>query len=850
MHNIRTFTVLPVIPDKIKSLERIAMNLWWSWHPDAVDLFQRVDPEVWEETDHNPIKLLRRVPQNRLDYLSKDNAFLAHLKRVEEALDQYLNHPAWFQTIHSDLKDIRIAYFSAEFGIHECLPIYSGGLGILAGDHLKSASDLGLPLVGIGLFYRYGYCRQYLNSEGWQQEVYQENLTDQMPMELVRNKDGEPVTISLEYPGRKVHARAWRVNVGRVPLFLLDTNVEQNSREDRWITGQLYGGDMDMRVRQEILLGIGGIRLLDALGMCPHTCHMNEGHSAFLALERIKTLMSKKGLTFKEAKEAVTLGNVFTTHTPVPAGNDVFPPDLLHPYFDNYIKELGITWEEFLRLGRVHPEDMTEHFCMTVLALRLAEHRNGVSKLHGAVSRNMWKDIWPGVPENEVPITSITNGVHAPSWIGKEMSALLDTYLGPEWSVPPFNPSAFVRVKRIPDAELWRTHERGRERLVAFVRQRLAMQLKRRGAPGSEVKKAEEVLDPTALTIGFARRFADYKRGSLIFRDIQRIKKILLDPERPVQLVFAGKAHPKNDTGKNFIKEIVQIARQEEFRSHVVFIEDYDANVARYLVQGVDIWLNNPRRPLEASGTSGMKVAVNGGLNMSILDGWWCEGYRPDLGWAIGRGETYNDPFYQDEVESRAIYDLLEKEVVPEFYTRDKDGIPRAWIARMKASLASIVPVFETGRMVSQYAERFYFISAKLWSEFAGKPEKTKTIATWKENVNSKWSQIKVKAVEAEDTENLSVGKNLKVKAWVHLGDLDVSDVAVEIYHGPVDAENRITIGARSQMAQAGERTNGVAMFEGEIPCLNSGTHGFAVRVLPKNPELGSIFEPGLITWG
>ncbi len=850
LETVRTFTVLPVLPEELTPLQEIAKNLWWTWNPDAVDLFQRMDPELWDEVEHNPMVLLKKLPQTRLDNLAKDRAFLAHLKRTKEALDQYMADETWFTNHHGDLKGTRIAYFSAEFGIHESLPIYSGGLGILAGDHLKSASDLGLPLVGVGLFYHYGYCRQYLNSEGWQQEVYQENPPDQMPMDLVRNEEGNPVLVELDFPGRKVFAQSWKVQVGRVPLYLLDTNLERNQREDRWITGQLYGGDMDMRIRQEVVLGIGGIRLLKRLGLCPHTCHMNEGHSAFLALERTRNLMEEKNLSFHEAKEAVALGNVFTTHTPVPAGNDVFPPHLLEPYFKEYTGKLGLSWEDFLRLGRVHPEDQGENFCMTVLALRFAEHRNGVSKLHGAVSREMWKEIWPGLPENEVPITSITNGIHASTWVGKEMSALLTTYLGPDWFLPPFNPSTFMRVKRIPDAELWRTHERARERLVTFVRTRLAAQLKKRGVPSSEVRRAEEVLDPFALTIGFARRFADYKRGSLIFRDLERIRRILTDPERPVQLVFAGKAHPKNDTGKNYIKQIVQVGREAGLRTHVVFIEDYDANVARYLVQGVDLWLNNPRRPLEASGTSGMKVAANGGLNMSVLDGWWCEGYRPDLGWAIGRGETYDDPVYQDEVESRAIYDLLEQEVVPTFYERDRDGLPRGWIARMKASLASIVPFFETGRMVSQYAERFYFLGTRLWKEFSADGNKVRALGTWKEKVENLWAGVKIVKVETHNPPQLSIGSSLEVKALVHLGSLPPEDVGVEIYYGPVDAENKIKVGNCVPMSLADRKEEGLFLFEGRIPCSISGAHGYAVRILPRNPELGTRLVPGLITWG
>ena len=612
-----------------------------------------------------------------------------------------------------------MAYFSAEFGLHESVPVYSGGLGVLAGDHLKSASDLGIPLVGVGLMYREGYFRQYLNVDGWQQERYPENDFFNLPLISETKPDGTPLLIGVPLPGRDVWIRVWRIEVGRIPLYLLDTNIPQNTAEDRTITARLYGGDHDMRVRQEIVLGIGGIRALRALGKVPAVCHMNEGHSAFCGLERIRTMMEEFSLDFAAAREAVAAGTCFTTHTPVPAGNDVFAPQLIQTYFAGYQPQFKIDWGEFLGLGRQNARDMNEPFCMTVLAIRLSNISNGVSKLHGRVSRNMWKAIWPNLPESEIPIISITNGVHTRTWMAGDFSALYDRYLGGHWEQKPTDHSIWNRVENIPNAELWRTHDRRRERLVVFARKRLRMQLERRGATPSEVARADEVLDPEALTIGFARRFATYKRGTLIFRNLERLTSILGNKERPVQIIFAGKAHPRDHGGKELIAEIIHVCRRPELRRRMVFMEDYDINVARFLVQGVDVWLNNPRRPLEASGTSGMKVCINGGLNLSILDGWWCEGYTGDNGWAIGAGEEYtdNDRTYQDDIESRTLYDLIEQEIVPLYYNRTADGLPRGWINYMKNSIMKCCPVFNTNRMVEEYMRRCYAPSAERYSQ-------------------------------------------------------------------------------------------------------------------------------------
>jgi starch phosphorylase len=849
--SLRTFTVLPHLPTRLQPLQKVAYNLWWCWNHEAVALFRRIDDDLFEALDNSPVKLLGAIDQARLEQLQHDDGFLAHLDRVDAALHDYMTRPTWFQETYGEAGDFRIAYFSAEFGIHESIPIYSGGLGVLAGDHLKAASDLGLPLVGVGLMYREGYFRQYLNVDGWQQERYPENDFFNLPLIPETYPDGSPLLVNMAFPGREVWARLWRIQVGRVPLYLLDTNIARNQPDDRQITNRLYGGDHDTRIRQEIVLGIGGIRALRALGKVPTVCHMNEGHSAFCGLERIRTLIEEHGVDFAAAREAVAAGTCFTTHTPVPAGNDIFPITLMDHYFSAYLPQLKISREEFLGLGRQNPRDDHEQYCMTVLAIRLANTSNGVSKLHGHVSRKMWRAIWPELPEAELPIGSITNGVHTRSWLAAEMAQLYDRYLGIQWEERPTDYGIWRRVEHIPDAELWRTHERRRERLVAFARHRLKQQLKRRGAPPAEVARAEEVLDPEALTIGFARRFATYKRGTLLFRNLERMGAIINHKDRPVQIIFAGKAHPRDHGGKELIAEILHIARRQEFRRRVVFLEDYDMNMARYLVQGVDVWLNNPRRPLEASGTSGMKVCCNGGINLSIRDGWWDEAYAQDNGWAIGAGEEYTDLTYQDDVESRAIYDLLEQELVPLFYTRSSDGLPRGWLKVMKRSMSTICPFFNTNRMVQEYIEKCYWPSAQRYEGLAADNLRTaRALAEWRRGLSRGWGQVRVEAVEANGADPLHVGKELEVKARVHLGGLTPDDVQVQLFHGVVDSLGEIPHPQTVVMSPNGSHEGTTWTFHGNLRCRTSGQHGYAVRVLPKHRDLTNAFEPGLVCWG
>ncbi len=863
MPSVRSFTVLPALPESLKDLEVIARNMFWSWNPEFVELFKRVDNNLWSACGHNPVKMLGNISQAKLDDLAENKGFLTQLQNTAEKLKSYLDRPTWYEKVCSKSTGPIIAYFSAEFGIHECLPIYAGGLGILAGDHLKSASDLGVPLVGVGLLYQKGYFRQDLNIDGWQNEKYIANDFYSMPIEIVRKESGQPLTISVEYPGRSVVAQVWCVSIGRVKLYLLDTNIPANSSTDRMITCSLYGGDRELRIRQEIMLGIGGLKALSAMDITPTVCHMNEGHAAFMALERIRKLRSAKNMTFDEAVEATRAGNVFTMHTSVKAGLDEFYVEVMDKYFGNYFQKLGINRKRFLSLGRILPDDDSETFKMTILALRLSSHTNGVSKLHGHISRGIWGSMWPGLPIDEVPIISITNGIHIKNWLADEMNALYEKYLGPNWADETIDKSVWNNVEQIPDEAFWQIHQRCKEQLIVFVRNRLKAQMKRRGTYHTELNHAEEVLDHEALTIGFARRFAGYKRGNLLLKDPQRLLKLLTDPKRPIQIIFAGKAHPNDSEGKDIIRQIVHFANQHNLRRRLIFLENYDIDIARVLVCGVDVWLSNPRRPMEASSTSGMKAAVNGALNMSTLDGWWCEGYTPQGGWTIGAGQSYKDANYQDTVESQAIYDILENEVIPLFYTRSADNLPRAWIHRVKKSIKWIAPRFNTHRMVADYTRKFYNPAlAKYTYLTATDCNKAREFSKWKAQINEAWPEFAVKDVIMElqngngneqlnpKQPQLKVGSQLSVRALVKLGKISPDDISVELYHGPVDNWGNIRQGSAVRMdyKQASEQ-QGEHWFVGSMSCRNTGQHGVAVRVLPMHQDLVNPYEMGLILW-
>ena len=851
MKPVATFKVHPSLPEALQPLLRIAYNLRWSWDAGAVQLFLRLDRDLWETTGHNPILLLGSVDQSVLEAAARDDSFLAHLQGVVDKLDSYASgEGTWYRREHKD-EEMMVAYFSAEFGLTECLSIFAGGLGVLAGDHLKAASDLGLPLVGVGLAYQQGYFRQYLNAAGWQQEAFEENDFHTLPIRLVPDKK-----IKVELPDGVVAAQIWSVDVGRLKLYLLDTNIPENKAEYRKITRQLYGGDLEMRIQQEILLGVGGYRALEALGLQPTVYHMNEGHSAFLGVERTLRLMESKCLSFREARLLASASLVFTSHTPVAAGHDYFPPALMDRYFSQVIPRLGISHSEFLGLGRKDPQNEAEDFCMTVLALRLASFSNGVSELHGSVTRSMWNQIWKGVPEAEVSIGHVTNGVHLRSWVSFEMNQLYDRYLGPKWREEPADTKLWQRVEAIPAAELWRTHERRRERLVAYARQRLRAQLVARGASQAALDEADEVLNPDALTIGFGRRFASYKRGNLLIRDPERLARLLNDPKRPVQIIFAGKAHPQDSGGKQLIQAIVNLASRPEFRRKLVFLENYDMAIARYMVQGCDVWLNTPLRPMEASGTSGMKAQANGVINVSTLDGWWDEAWRfrgdngADVGWAIGHGETYSDLGHQDQVEAEALYELLERQIAPMFYERRADGMPPKWIGLMKTSIAKLCPEFNTHRMVKQYTEAYYLVTHSRYLNLnAEESARARRLAEWLIKVEAAWPALRVAPVKS-DVSDLRLGDQIQLSARVALNGLTPEDVAVEVVSGSIDAGGEITNPGRILMQPAGKDGSGSDLFQAVLkPSTKTGLHGYSIRVLPRHPDLISSFLPGLITW-
>jgi starch phosphorylase len=723
---------------------------------------------------------------------------------------------------------------------------------VLAGDHLKTASDLGLPLVGVGLAYAEGYFRQVLNSDGWQGESYPINDWHRMPVAPVLDAAGKRLVIDVRYPTGIVHAQLWKVQVGRVPLYLLDANLAVNAPSDRAITGPLYGGDQEFRVRQEIMLGIGGIHALEAVGLPPTVCHMNEGHSAFLALERIGRVMRERGAPFAVAAEANSAANVFTTHTPVPAGNDAFDPDLVRRYLEPYRAPLGLSEADLLALGRIDPHDHAARFSMPVLAIRTADRLNGVSALHGEVSRKMWQAMWPDLPTDEVPIDSVTNGVHLPSWVASEVGAVYTRYLGPRWTEDCDDAELWARAHEIPDAELWQVHEHRRHRLVQHVRRWLRAAGERRGAGREDLEAADESLDPQALTIGFARRFATYKRAALLFSDLARVKKLLLDADRPVQLVFAGKAHPQDRGGKELIRSIIDASRDAGLRGRVVFIEDYDMRIARALVSGVDVWLNTPRRPLEASGTSGMKAAANGALNLSVIDGWFAEAWRDhgrEIGWAIGQGEEHPDGS-GDARDAELLYDLLEREVVPLFFGREGTGaLPRRWIKRMKTSIAHLSPRYNTMRMVREYARRFYVPAIALHAKLAADDlAGARALTSWKDRVRAAWPSVAVGDIATTSPDEVAVGQAIAVEATIVLGALAPSDVAVELYHGPTAGGHEIARGHIVRMTEAGKTSDGWR-YVGNVPTTESGAHAFAVRIVPYSETMSHPYETSLIRW-
>ena len=853
MPSPHTFIVQPSLPAKLKPLLELAYNLYWPRYIETATLFRDLDPGEWEKTDHNPVLLLMSLPAARLQEVAGDPGYIDRLERVWQQHQAAIAPPVNWTRRHGLDGDTVIAYFSAEFGLSEALPIYAGGLGLLAGDHLKSASDLGLPLVGVGLLYHQGYFHQRLDRQGHQQEIYPYNDFYQLPLVAERQPGGEPLTVRVNFPDpdRQVEARVWRARVGRLNLYLLDTDCPSNLEEDRLITDRLYGGDLEKRIQQEIILGIGGVRALKALGIDASIYHLNEGHSAFLVLERMRQLQQQYGLDPGTARELAASSNIFTTHTPVAAGIDIFPPYLMDKYFTEYYQALGLSRQEFLALGRQDPNNQQEPFNMAVLALRLSARANGVSQLHGRTSRQMWQAVWPGLPAGAVPIGAITNGVHTTTWVGARMAALYDCYLGTAWRDDPVSPDAWAGVEGIPARELWQAHEDQRRELLAFTRRRLANQLRGWGAGPREIAALEEFFDPGALTIGFARRFAAYKRPALLISAPERLARILGDRQRPVQVIYAGKAHPRDEEGKQLIQKITALTGTGAFRGRLVFLEDYDLEVARYLVQGVDVWLGNPRRPLEASSTSGMKAVVNGALHASTLDGWWAEAWTPATGWAIGSGDVYEDAAYQDAVEGEALYNLLEKEIIPFFYERDDSGLPVAWVNMMKRSIKAYAPVFNTQRMVAEYSRQFYVPVTGLYQRLrAGNQERARKLASWRSRVRGAWPAVKIEEITDDREGDVVAGASLQVQARIYLGSLQPQEVAVELYYGPVGPNGEITAGERMELADYQDRGEGRYQYSGTIPCRQGGRQGYNLLVLPRHEDQAYPYQSGLILWG
>ncbi len=825
---VREFVVRPALPAQLSRMTELAWNILWSWEPSIRTLFRRLDPVLWKESGYNPVVMLGRVSQTTLERAASDPRYLAQYQLACLRFDVQMSRS------RPD-SDKLVAYFSAEYGLTECLPVYSGGLGVLSGDHMKSSSDLDIPLVGVGLLYQLGYFRQYLNADGWQQERYLENDFYSLPVQPALDANGKQQTVTVQMPTGPVIIRIWTIAVGRVKMLFLDTNTPENTRpEDRGITSQLYGGDNDTRIRQEIVLGIGGMRALEALGLKPTVFHMNEGHSAFLALERIRLFIQRQNLSFEEALEATRVNNVFTTHTPVPAGIDLFDPGLVYHYFNQFCRDAGIEFDRFMALGRRNASDMSEPLSMAILALNASAYRNAVSRLHREVSQEMWHSLWPTLPVWETPITSITNGVHMPSWLNGDLADLYDQYLEPDWRSRWDDLEMWKQIRDIPNEELLEMHRRRKRRLIAFIRDRQTASAFRRKAAATELRYSAEVLDPHALTIGFARRFATYKRATLLFRDVDRLKRILCDRERPVQIIIAGKAHPKDQPGKAFIREIVQLSRDPDLWKHIVFVEDYDMKVARELVQGVDLWLNNPRRGEEACGTSGMKAAMNGVLNLSILDGWFDEAYEMSGGWAIGDREPYSDD--QDAIHASNIYYLLEREIVPQYYAQAESGLSSDWARRMKDSMMNLTPRFDARRMVNEYDEQLYTPAYENWSRMSqGDFAEARQRAAWNRRVLEIWPQVNFVDMGPAPSGPVMSGKPVSVRANIRLAGLQASDLRVECVIGRIGTSGGLEETEVVVLPNKAIVETDVAVYEREIVPAQTGRLGYAVRVSPNH---------------
>ena len=860
MYVFNRITVNPQLPKRIEKLSVIANNLWWSWNTEFLKLFRKIDNDLWEKCGKNPIKFLREVSQDRLEAVAKDLIFLHEYDKNVENFEDYMNSKdTWFAEKYPENKKDLIAYFSAEYGLDETIPIYSGGLGILSGDHLKSASDLGIPLVAVGLLYKNGYFHQKINENGEQETEYHDIDLYNLPIHPVKTENGEDLIIYLKFPKRRIYLKVWQINVGRVKLYLLDSDIEKNNPEDRDVTLRLYGGDQEMRIRQEIVLGMGGVNLLTrALGLKPTVYHMNEGHSSFLILELIKNVIKEKQVSFDIARDIVSSQTVFTTHTPVPAGNDIFPISLVEKYFKDFWPRLAISREEFLKMGMKPCNDLENGFNMGILALKVAGKKNGVSKLHGAVSRELFAEVWPEIAANESPIGYVTNGIHTCSWLSPSLKQLYNKYLIPYWQDKIQYDYVWEKIKNIPDDKLWEAHQARKQKLLTLVKNNVTERLRRSGYNYDDINAITSKLDPNALTIGFARRFATYKRATLIFKVLERITQILNNADRPVQLIFAGKAHPADKQGQDLIKFIHDVSMMPQFKGKIFLLENYNIAMSRYLISGVDVWLNNPRRPMEASGTSGQKASVNGVINFSVLDGWWAEGYNQKNGWRIGFNSDYESYEAQDVTDSQNIYETLEEKVIPAYYNKDKNGISKEWLGIMKESIISTGGKYSTSRMLSDYTSKFYIPLCNLHNKYYKDLSEVTEFNTWKNDMYRNWKDIKITQKNNVNNIAIDAGKCISVKCQVELPNIDPEHVSVECYYGKI-LENGVVedisiipmqqVKTKSKDSANSAENSKVFEYETKIELKTGGNYGYTFRVMPKHEMLLEPANMDLIKW-
>ncbi len=853
MYIFNKITVNPQLPKRVGELLDIANNLWWSWNSEFLRLFKEIDSDLWETVGKNPVKFLKLVSQDKLEDIAKDEEFLAKYDEVVNHFNSYMQtKETWFSKNYPNNANDLIAYFSAEYGIDEIIPIYSGGLGILSGDHLKSASDLGLPFVAVGLLYKNGYFNQKIDGYGTQKTEYTNIDLDNLPILPVKDENGEDLIIDVDFPDRKLYLKIWKIVVGRISLYLMDSDIDKNIAEDRVVTLRLYGGDQEMRIRQEIVLGMAGIKLLRRLGLKPSVYHMNEGHSAFLTLEVIKDVMEEKQVSFEVAKSMCSAKTVFTTHTPVPAGNDIFPIELMDKYFSNFWPKLGISREDFLRLGMKNTQGLEQGFNMGMLALRIAGKKNGVSKLHGAVSRRLFSDVWPNIAPDESPIEYVTNGIHTCSWLAPSMKKLFNQYLKPYWQDNIQDDETWNDIKNIPNKELWDTHTDRKKKLCALVKNNITTRLKSSGYNYEEINEIVSKLNPNALTIGFARRFATYKRATLIFRDLERLTQLLNNPERPVQLIFAGKAHPADKEGQDLIKFIHEVSMKPQFKGKIFLLENYNIAMSRYLISGVDVWLNNPRRPMEASGTSGQKASVNGVINFSVLDGWWAEGYNQKNGWTIGDNTEYQSYEEQDIADSESLYNTLENKIIPLYYENKKeDGVSDKWMEMFKNSIISTGGRYSTSRMVIDYTRDYYMELANLSKNHYQNLDEVIDFTNWKKNMYTSWKDIKITQNNNLDNITIDAGNQIEVHCIVNLPEnIDCNSIRTEVYYGKI-LENGIMQQIQTVPMNLVEKDdeNRVYKYSAKIELKTGGNYGYTFRVMPQTAMMLDTANLDLIQW-